>query len=61
VIFDVLEQPEQAEAASILATPAVVRRHPLPELRLVGDLSDEQAVLAALHLIRSEDDRPAGA
>ncbi|HKJ35840.1 MAG TPA: circadian clock KaiB family protein [Solirubrobacterales bacterium] len=49
-IFDVLERPEDAAAAAILATPTVVRRHPPPELRLVGDLSDEQAVLAALRL-----------
>lgn len=49
-VFDVLEDPEAAEEASILATPTIVRLHPQPEIRVVGDLSDEQAVLNALDI-----------
>jgi circadian clock protein KaiB len=49
-VIDVLEEPERAEAASILATPTVVRASPLPELRVVGDLGDERAVRAALEI-----------
>lgn len=47
---DVLEEPELAEEAAILATPTIVRRQPPPEVRVVGDLSDERAVLAALDI-----------
>jgi circadian clock protein KaiB len=49
-VIDVLAEPGRAEAASILATPTVVRSSPLPEVRIVGDLSDERAVRAALDI-----------
>ena len=39
-IIDVLENGEAAEAANIIATPALARRAPLPVRMIVGDLSE---------------------
>lgn len=49
-VVDVVADPARAELDSIMATPTLIKRKPLPELRLVGDMSDEQAVVAALNL-----------
>jgi circadian clock protein KaiB len=49
-VIDILEQPELAEEARIFATPAVIRRLPLPLRHVVGDLSDKQKVLIGLDL-----------
>ncbi|HXG90595.1 MAG TPA: circadian clock KaiB family protein [Vicinamibacterales bacterium] len=47
-IIDVLEHPEAAEAANIVATPTLVRRAPAPVRRIVGDLSHVETVLDTL-------------
>ena len=52
-IVDVLDHPEAAEAANIVATPTLIRRAPAPIRRLVGDLSPTDVVLRGLGL---EDD-----
>src|SRR5215469_10809256 len=44
-IIDLYQQPARAIADQIVAAPTLVRRLPEP-IRLVGDLSDEQRVLA---------------
>lgn len=49
-IIDVIETPERAETARVVATPTLVRVQPLPERRIVGDLSDWARVLAFLGL-----------
>jgi circadian clock protein KaiB len=49
-VIDVLEHPEAAEAANILATPTLVKRAPTPVRRIVGDLSQTQAVLKCLDI-----------
>lgn len=49
-ITDVLENAEAAEAANIVATPALVRRAPLPVRVVVGDLSERSAVIFGLGL-----------
>lgn len=48
VQIDVEKRPDLAEAANIFATPATVRVAPLPQYRIIGDLSDSARVLAAL-------------
>jgi circadian clock protein KaiB len=53
MIVDVLDHPEAAEAANIVATPTLIRRAPTPVRRLVGDLSPTDVVLRGLGL---EDD-----
>lgn len=44
-VVDVLDDPERAERERILATPALVRHHPPPRCKIVGDLSDWEQVL----------------
>ena len=48
IVIDVLECPQAAEEANILATPTLVKATPLPQRRMIGDLSDEEAVLHEL-------------
>lgn len=40
LIIDILEHPDMAENSNILATPTLLREHPLPQRRFVGDLTD---------------------
>jgi circadian clock protein KaiB len=49
-IVDVLQDPQQAEDARVLATPALIREQPLPLRVLVGDLSNLDRVREALNL-----------
>jgi circadian clock protein KaiB len=49
-VVDVYQQPELAAREQLLATPTLVKESPLPLRRLVGDLSDQQRVLAGLDL-----------
>jgi len=39
-IVDVYKEPEKTLEANIINTPALVRKIPLPELTIIGDLSD---------------------
>jgi circadian clock protein KaiB len=55
-ITDVLENADAAEAANIVATPALVRRAPLPVRMVVGDLSERDALLHGLGLEADGDD-----
>lgn len=52
MIVDVLEQPDAAEAANIVATPTLIRRAPAPVRRLMGDLSNTDVVLDGLGIER---------
>lgn len=49
-VIDVLERPQAAEDARILATPTLVKELPLPARRVIGDLSDSEQVLLGLDL-----------
>ena len=49
-VIDVLENPEAAEEARILATPTLIKDEPPPVRMLVGDLSDMARVRAVLQL-----------
>ena len=49
-VTDVLEDADAAEAANIVATPALVRRAPLPVRVVVGDLSEHGALAHGLGL-----------
>lgn len=50
VVVDVLTDPLQAEERHILATPTLLKLLPLPQRRIIGDLSDTSGLLAALNL-----------
>lgn len=49
-VVDILRHPQAAEDARILATPALVKEAPAPVRRVVGDLSDTEALLLVLDL-----------
>ena len=59
-VVDVLERPDLADEDGIFATPALVRRSPLPIRKLIGDLSDRDLVLSSLRLGPSPDWQPSG-
>ncbi|MGH7618820.1 MAG: circadian clock KaiB family protein [Gemmatimonadaceae bacterium] len=49
-IVDVLEQPDLAEDAKILATPTLIKLLPPPLRRIIGDLSDKDKLLVGLEI-----------
>jgi circadian clock protein KaiB len=49
-VIDLYQRPELAKAAHVVAAPTLIKRHPLPLRRLVGDLSDKKEVLLGLGL-----------
>jgi circadian clock protein KaiB len=49
-IIDIYQQPELVERGQIIAAPTLIKKSPLPQARLVGDLSDRRKVLAGLGL-----------
>ena len=49
-VVDVLRHPERALADSIFMTPTLVKLGPPPPRRIVGTLSNESIVLAAMGL-----------
>lgn len=49
-IFDLYQQPALAREEQLVAAPTLVKRKPLPQRRLVGDLSNQERVRAALGL-----------
>jgi len=50
-IIDIYQQPELAIAEEIIAVPVLIKKFPLPEERVIGDLSDTEKVLKGLHLL----------
>jgi circadian clock protein KaiB len=57
-VIDVLERPQAAEDARILATPTLVKEFPLPARRVIGDLSDPGQVLLGLDLVPASSAHP---
>lgn len=49
-VIDLREFPALASEHDILAVPTLVRERPTPAVRLIGDLSQRDRVLAALDL-----------
>ena len=49
-VINVLEHPDLAEAERVMATPALIRHSPPPRRKIIGDLSDWEAVMQALDL-----------
>lgn len=51
-IIDIYQQPELALQENIIAIPVLIKKFPLPEERVIGDLSDTEKVLKGLNLIQ---------
>jgi circadian clock protein KaiB len=50
-IIDIYQQPSLALTEDIIAIPVLIKKFPLPETRLIGDLSDTEKVLKGLNLV----------
>ena len=50
-IIDVYQQGAVAEQEQLIALPLLIKRAPLPERRMIGDLSNTEKVLKGLGLI----------
>jgi circadian clock protein KaiB len=50
-VIDLLLHPEKAKADQILAVPSLVRHFPMPITKIVGDLGNEERVMAALEIV----------
>lgn len=53
-VIDIYQQPALAADVQILAAPTLIKSHPLPVRRLVGDLSDQARVISGLDLDAEE-------
>lgn len=49
-IIDVYQEPHIAQAVDIIALPMLVRTHPLPEKRMIGDLSDAARIIKRMEI-----------
>lgn len=47
-VINVLKQPDIAEKEKIIVTPTLIKESPLPQVRIIGDLSDIKTVLMGL-------------
>jgi circadian clock protein KaiB len=55
-IIDVRQEPEVAKEEQIIALPLLIIKTPLPERRLIGDMSNTKKVLEGLGITLSEDE-----
>lgn len=51
-IIDVYQQGDIAKKEQLVALPMLLKKQPLPEKKMIGDLSDTDKVLNALGLIK---------
>ena len=51
-IIDVYQQADIAKKEQLVALPMLLKKQPLPEKRMIGDLSDTNKVLTTLNLIK---------
>lgn len=56
-IVDVFQKPTLAKDEQIVAAPTLIKKLPLPIRRIVGDLSDRDAVLLGLDLKRKRAEK----
>jgi len=50
-IIDIYQKPSLALSEDIIAIPVLIKKFPLPEERVIGDLSDTENVIRGLQLI----------
>lgn len=54
-VIDLLKNPQSAHDDQIVAVPTLVRKLPLPEMNIIGDLSNKERVLAGLGLLEHNE------
>ena len=47
-VVDIYQQPERAREGQVVASPTLVKHLPLPIRRFIGDMSNQQKILAGL-------------
>ncbi|MFI5129590.1 MAG: circadian clock KaiB family protein [Chitinophagales bacterium] len=50
-IIDVYQQPQFAKSVDIIALPLLIKKFPLPERRLIGDMSNSEKIFKSLNLV----------
>lgn len=55
-IIDVRQETHIAQQEQIIALPLLIKKNPLPERRLIGDMSNTEKVLDGLGIMASEND-----
>lgn len=53
-VIDIYQHPEQALPEQIVVAPTLVKKLPMPVRRLIGDLSNQERVLAGLDIVPRE-------
>ena len=53
-VIDVYQQPLVAKEENIVALPMLIKKHPLPEKRLIGDMSNVELVLSSIGLLNHD-------
>jgi len=51
-IIDIYQQPSLALTEELIAVPVLIKKFPLPEEKMLGDLSNIQEVLKGLSLVK---------
>jgi circadian clock protein KaiB len=54
-VVDIYQQPALTQGEQIVAAPTLIKKFPLPQRRLVGDMSDRERVLLGLDLVSAFD------
>jgi circadian clock protein KaiB len=52
-VIDIYQQPMLAASQEIVAAPTLIKQLPRPCRRMIGDMSNEERMLAGLDLIRT--------
>lgn len=52
-VVDVYQQPERLSKEQVVAAPTLVKSHPLPVRKFIGDLSNTERVVGGLDLNRT--------
>jgi len=50
-IIDIYQQPSLALSEEIVAVPVLIKKFPLPEERMIGDMSNTEKVLKGLGIV----------
>ena len=49
-IIDVYQQPHIVKSVDIIAMPLLIKKHPLPERRFIGNMANSDKLLESLNL-----------
>ena len=53
-VIDIFQQPALAAKEQIIAAPTLIKKHPYPLKKLIGDMSNTEKVLAGLDLMKKK-------